>query len=75
MYNNKIKEAILIKDFSSLWDYNSWGDFAKLSVPTPEHLNPLFYILGTIEPEDEIEFFNDEFDLGSLSMTSFKVGA
>ena len=46
-----------------------WRD-AVQSIPTPEHYNPLLYILGLKEENEEIEFFNDELVMGSISMTS-----
>lgn len=44
---------------------------SQMAVPTPEHYLPLLYAVGMRQPEDRLEFFNSDFDLGSLSMRSF----
>jgi len=44
---------------------------AKLSHPTPEHFLPALYPLGVADEKDELSFFSESFDLGSISMRSF----
>jgi 4,5-DOPA dioxygenase extradiol len=50
------------------------GQAAKMSIPTPEHYLPLLYILGLKEEKEKVGFFNDKTLMGSISMTSVKVG-
>jgi 4,5-DOPA dioxygenase extradiol len=44
---------------------------ARLSHPTPEHFLPVLYPLGVRDEKDELSFFSESFDLGSISMRSF----
>jgi 4,5-DOPA dioxygenase extradiol len=44
---------------------------ARLSHPTPEHFLPALYPLGVADEKDELSFFSESFDLGSISMRSF----
>lgn len=73
-FDNKICNLALERNFNALINYESLGNLAKLSVPTPEHYLPLLYILGLIYPEDKLNVFNQIFQYGSLSMTSLRVG-
>lgn len=44
---------------------------ARLAVPTPEHLAPLLFIMGTAMPGDTLHDVYAGFRFGSLSMRSF----
>lgn len=72
--NEKFKSLIQKNDHKPLINYQSLGEAAKLSIPTPEHFIPMLYTLGLKEERDEISFFNDKTTMGSVSMTSFKAG-
>ena len=65
------KELITTRDLASLANYTALGKEALLSIPTPEHYLPMLYALSLIEADEEIEFFNETIDLGSVSMRSF----
>ncbi len=71
--NEKFKKLILDNDFTSLIEYKNLGPEAQLAVPTPEHFVPLLYILGLKEEDENISFFNDKTELGSISMTSLMI--
>jgi 4,5-DOPA dioxygenase extradiol len=72
--NETLKKAVLSNDHESLINYQTLGKNVKLAVPTPEHYLPLLYILALKNNGETIEVFNDKVELGSLSMTSFKIG-
>jgi len=72
--NEKMKNLIMNGDHRSLIDYAGQGPAFKLAIPTPEHYLPLLYILALQEKSEELEFFNDKPVMGSLSMTSLKIG-
>jgi len=72
--NAKLKKLILADDYKELINYNSLGREVELAVPTPEHFLPLIYALGLKEKNEEISTFNDKLVMGSISMTSFKIG-
>jgi 4,5-DOPA dioxygenase extradiol len=72
--NEKLKKIILDGNFKQLIDYHTMGREVELSVPTPEHFLPLIYALALKEKNEAITTFNDKVVMGSISMTSFKIG-
>jgi 4,5-DOPA dioxygenase extradiol len=72
--NEKLKKLIVNGDHKQLFDYKSLGHAVELSVPTPEHFLPLIYSLGLKENNEDITIHNDKIVMGSISMTSFKIG-
>jgi 4,5-DOPA dioxygenase extradiol len=73
--NEKFKNLISNNDHRPLINYESLGQAAKLSIPTPEHYLPMLYVLGLKEGNENVSFFNDKTMMGSISMTSFKINA
>jgi 4,5-DOPA dioxygenase extradiol len=71
-FNDSIKKAIQDKNHNKILDYKKL-EGAKESVQTPEHFIPLIYILALRGDGDKISFFNDEIEMGSLSMTSILI--
>ncbi len=59
------------EDFVQLGEHR---DFAN-SAPTPDHFLPLAYIAGLAASGDAVTVFNDDYALGSLSMTSYVLSA
>lgn len=72
--NEVFKTLILENRHQELIDFRNLGSEADLSIPTPEHYLPLLYVLGLKRENEEISLFNDVVELGSISMTSIKVG-
>ncbi len=72
-FDHAIKEAILNFDHETCLDY-AHLDGAPLAVPTPDHYDPLLYVLGATYPEEPIQIYNDTRTMGSLSMTSYVWG-
>lgn len=71
---NSIFKSLIVKgDHVPLIRYETLGQAAKLSIPTPEHYLPLLYILGLKEKNESVSFFNDKTVMGSVSMTSLKI--
>lgn len=70
-FDAKVYQLIQSGEHKSLIDYQSLGKAAQLSVPSNEHYIPLLYSLGLTDTKDEIRVFNKEFDLASVSMTSY----
>lgn len=71
--NETFKTKIKNTDHQALINYQNLGEAAKLAIPTPDHYYPLIYSLALQEKNDSIEFFNDKYVAGSLSMTSVKI--
>ncbi len=72
--NDKLKKLLLDCDFEQLVNYSSLGREVELAVPSPEHFLPLLYALALKDKEEEITIFNDKLVMGSISMTSVKIG-
>jgi len=72
--NEKFKQLILNNDHEQLISYKNLSKEIQLAVPTPEHFLPLLYVLSLKSENEQISFFNDKAELGSISMTSLKIG-
>jgi 4,5-DOPA dioxygenase extradiol len=72
--NSKIKSLILNGDHKELIDYKSLGHEVQMAIPTPDHYLPLLYVLALKNENEELSFFNDKAVMGSLTMTSVKIG-
>jgi len=72
--NSKFKKLILDNDHNQLINYKKLGREVELSVPTPEHYLPLLYALALKADNEAVSFFNDKPVMGSLSMTSVRIG-
>jgi 4,5-DOPA dioxygenase extradiol len=72
--NEKFKNLITEGNHEQLINYESMGQAAKLSIPTPEHYLPLLYTLALQDKNDPVSLFNDKTLMGSISMTSVKIG-
>jgi 4,5-DOPA dioxygenase extradiol len=73
--NEKMKSLMLEGDHKRLIEYPALGNAVRLAVPTPEHYLPFLYSLALKEKDEPISFFNDKTVMGSLSMTSVKIGS
>lgn len=69
-----LKELISADDFESLVEYQNLDENVRLGIPTAEHFWPLLYVLALKHEHEPLEFFNETVELGSLSMTSLKIG-
>ncbi|GAB2514839.1 LigB family dioxygenase [Corynebacterium atrinae] len=64
---------VMLDDPSRLESLTSHADFSR-AVPTPDHFLPLAYIAGiSSELGGEVEVFNEQRTLSSLSMTGYRV--
>lgn len=72
--NDTFKNLIKNGDHKPLINYEKLGAAAKLAIPSPEHYWPLLYTLGLQGKNEKIAFFNDKAVMGSITMTSVKIG-
>lgn len=72
--NALFRKLMLAGDHDSLVHYENLGQAVKLAIPTPEHYLPLLYILAMSNRDEKITLFNDKEIMGSLSMTSVRIG-
>lgn len=69
-FDTQVRQLIERREHAPLLRYEDMGDDARLSVPTPEHFQPLLYVLGAQQPGDVPRFAADGTDLASITMTS-----
>jgi 4,5-DOPA dioxygenase extradiol len=72
--NNKFKQLIQEGNHKELIGYSSLGREVQLAIPTPDHFLPLLYALALKDKNEPVSFFNDKPVMGSLTMTSLKIG-
>lgn len=72
--NDIFKKLILDNNHKELISYTQLGKEVRLAIPTPEHFLPLLYVLALKEENEQLSFFNDKAVMGSLTMTSVKIG-
>jgi 4,5-DOPA dioxygenase extradiol len=73
-FNDAVKSAFERDDADALIDWVGLAEDAQLSVPTDEHYLPLLYIAAQRAPGDDVSFFNDVIEGGSISMTGVRIG-
>lgn len=69
-FDATVKQWIEKGDHRAVLDFQKLGSVAKMAHPTYDHFLPLLYVLGFQYPEEHAAFFNDEFDMSSVSMRS-----
>jgi 4,5-DOPA dioxygenase extradiol len=69
-FDELMKSYIDKGDQQSVVDFLKMGPIARLAHPTHEHFLPLLYSLGLRTEKDELTYFNDSFDFGTISMRS-----
>ena len=70
-FDSYIKDRVAAGDYSGVLDYKKAGMAASLAFYTPDHFNPLLYVLGAVDQHDGLTVFNDSCTLGGLSMTCY----
>jgi len=69
-FDTLMAEYITNRDFMQVINFQNKGSLARLAHPTTDHFLPLLYTLGLTDKNDKLSFFNEGFDLGSISMRS-----
>ena len=63
--------ALLERRTDQLLDpYGTWAE-ARIAVPTDDHYRPMVASLSLLEDDEDVRFFNEVIDLGSVGMRSF----
>jgi len=68
------RELIVAGDYEPLVNYETLGQDALLSVPTPDHYLPLLYVLGASVKGERVSFPVEGIDGGSVSMLTVQFG-
>ncbi|MCW3121717.1 MAG: dioxygenase extradiol [Flavipsychrobacter sp.] len=75
-FDTKFTQWMEKGDHASIMNYQKiLGNTASMAHPSYDHLLPLFYILGLQQKNEHITFFNDKFEMGSISMRSMLIQA
>ena len=72
-FDSWVAEQVLNRSLEKLLDYRRTAPHARLSVPTTEHFDPIFIVLGAAWPDEKIETIYAGFHHGNVSMRSFAV--
>jgi 4,5-DOPA dioxygenase extradiol len=72
--NEQMKGFIRQHQHQPLLDYDKQGRAFTLAIPTPDHYFPMIYTLALQEKNETVHLFNDKAVMGSLTMTSFRIG-
>jgi 4,5-DOPA dioxygenase extradiol len=72
-FDNTIKNDIDARNHQGVINFQNLGTIAKLAHPSYDHFLPLLYILALQEENEGVTYFNDSFDLGSISMRSLVI--
>jgi 4,5-DOPA dioxygenase extradiol len=67
-FDGLVKKSIEDNNPTPLIEYQKLGKLASMAHPTNDHYLPLMYTIGLRSKSDKFQFFNDTFDLGSISM-------
>ncbi len=70
-FDDLIAMAVLNRNYEALVEVQSLEPLTRLAHPTLEHFLPVLYTVGVADEKDELTFFNEAFELGSISMRSF----
>lgn len=72
-FEKQVRELLLSHDDDSLIAYETLGNDAMLSVPTPDHYLPLLYVIALRRDGEHISFPVEGVDGGSISMLAVQI--
>lgn len=66
-----VMDRVRDQGIDSLLRYRELAPAARLAVPTEEHFDPLFLVLGAMHPEDELTEIHSSIRFGNMALTTF----
>ena len=72
-FDSTIAEYIDDRDFNSVINFQNLGELSKMAHPAYDHFLPLLYTLGVVHKTDQITYFNNTFEMGSIAMRSLLI--
>lgn len=72
-FDSKIKSYIDNSNHEGVINFQNLGSVAKMAHPSYDHFLPLLYILALQEKNESVNYFNESFDLSSISMRSLVI--
>jgi 4,5-DOPA dioxygenase extradiol len=73
-FESKARELMVSGNVEPLVNYQTLGEDALLSIPTPDHYLPLLYVLALRREGDTVTFPVEGIDGGSVSMLAVQLG-
>ncbi len=73
-FNDAVRGCLAARDHGPLIDYATLGEYASLSVPTPEHYLPQLYVIAQQSENETISLPIDGIEFGSIGMLTAVVG-
>jgi 4,5-DOPA dioxygenase extradiol len=73
-FEERVRELLLTEDDGQLIAYETLGNDAMLSVPTPDHYLPLLYVIACRKEAERLSFPVKGMDGGSISMLAVQIG-
>ena len=70
-FDRTVRDWVLAGEPERVTDPMQVGQYARFSIPTPDHYAPLPAVLGSVGDERPVAVLNDARVMGSLSMTSY----
>jgi 4,5-DOPA dioxygenase extradiol len=72
-FDDWIRDRLEAMDVAAIASYQASAPHARLAVPTPDHFDPIFVILGSVLPGERAATIYQGFRYGTLSMRSFAI--
>jgi 4,5-DOPA dioxygenase extradiol len=73
-FDSWLAERLEAMDFAGIASYRTTAPRADLAVPTPEHFDPIFVVLGSARSGERATTIYEGFRAGTISMRSFALG-
>ncbi|OAI39495.1 dioxygenase [bacterium SCGC AG-212-C10] len=73
-FESRAKELLASHEHGPLIAYESLGEAARQSIPTPDHYLPFIYTIALCRGGEELSYPVEGFDGGSISMLSVRIG-
>jgi 4,5-DOPA dioxygenase extradiol len=73
-FEKQVRELLVAADDGPLVAYETLGQDAMLSVPTPDHYLPLLYVIALRREDERVSFPVEGVDGGSVSMLAVQIG-
>jgi 4,5-DOPA dioxygenase extradiol len=73
-FEKQVRELLLAADDGPLVAYETLGQDAMLSVPTPDHYLPLLYVIALRREDERVSSPVEGVDGGSVSMLAVQIG-
>ena len=72
-FDRSVADAVRSREFARAADYRLHGDW-RLACGPADHFDPLPVVLGAAASDDAVSVWNQAYQAGALSMTSFTIG-